>query len=56
MNNTIKILDVKFNDSQVDFRAVLNQYTKQISAVPIKKYETDIAICKGTISPSIKRT
>ena len=57
MNSIAKNVYLKFQDSLLGRKAILSDYFAQQNCfVPLQKCDADIPICKGSISPSIKRT
>ena len=57
MNSIVKKVYLKFQDPLVGRNAILSDhFAQQTCFVPLQKCDADIPICKGSISPSIKRT
>ena len=57
MNSILKKVYLKFQDTLVERNRILSDHFAQQSCfVPSQKCDADIPICKGSISPSIKRT
>ena len=57
MNSIVKKVYLKFQDPLVGRNAMLSDhFAQQTCFVPLQKCDADIPICKGSISPSIKRT
>ena len=57
MNSTVKKVCLKFQDPLVGRNAMLSDhFAQQNCFVPLQKCDADIPICKGSISPSTKRT
>ena len=56
MNSIVKKVYLKFQDPLVGRNAMLSDhFSQQNCFVPLQKYDADIPICKGSISPSIKQ-
>ena len=57
MNSTVKKVCLKFQDPLVGRNVMLSDhFAQQNCLVPLQKCDADIPICKGSMSPSIKRT
>ena len=57
MNSILKKVYLKFQDTLVERNTILSDhFAQQICFVPLQKCDVDIPVCKGFISPSIKRT
>ena len=57
MNSIVKKVCLKFQDPLVGRNATMSDHFAQKNCfVPLQKCDTDIPICKGSISPSIMRT
>ena len=56
-NSIVKIVYLKFQDPLVGRNALLpDHFARQNCFAPLQKCDADISICKGFISPRIKRT
>ena len=57
MNSIVEKVYIKFQDSLVGRNSMLSDhFAQQNCLVPLQKCDADIPFCKGSISPSIKRT
>ena len=57
MNSIVKKVYLKFQDPLVGRNAMLSDhFAQQNCFAPLQKCDADVPICKGSISPSIKRT
>ena len=57
MNSIVKKVYLKFQDPLVARNALMSDhFAQQNCFVSLQKCDTDIPICKGSISPRIKRT
>ena len=57
MNSIVKKVYPKFQGPLVERNAMLSDHFPQQNCfVPLQKYDADIPICKGSISPIIRRT
>ena len=57
VDNIINEVNTKFEDPQIGRKAIMfNQCTRANCVMPIEKFEVDIPISKGSVSPCIKRT
>ena len=57
MNSIVKKFCLKFQDPLVGRTAMLSDHSAQQNCfAPLQKCDADIPVCKGSMSPSIKRT